>query len=580
MTGSLKVKVLLQEPDLPREKVKHEPTKRLKPLSEYFDPEWEVLLVPFGGPIEGRDAYGEAFTPKTDIGLKYGDSVLATYYHGFGPDSPDSVQEYPAIIGELIYTRADERGHWFSVLLDESEPLAKRILEADPATVRASSGAAGHLVRYDPGGIIRTWWVAEGALFDTNSWRQPANDYAVIEAKTTKDTITEAKAEVGETKSIAVESAEEVTTQTIKSAIPLEEIMDQQENKTPVVDIEEFEALKALQIQQSETIEALKAELPGQRKSVEVTADHDAEKGAIKGFLNYIKTGDMSAVKASNPVDMAEGAVATGGAAVPTGFYNKIIARRSESMLADKLGVTRIPGKGLTVQVPVDNEDDGEFVSTAEAAAWDKDTPSLNRVDMTLVKYTKDIPMSIELLRDEDANLEDFLADWIGRGMAKTHNNLLVTEVTTNGTNLNAAIGTPTAYTGGFAEKMAFAIPDYLEPGSTGWITSGPNYGLIAGLTGNARLYNTDPQGNSAVPQLMGYPVYFSSKVAAVAASAKSILFGNFRFVGLREGHQLTILRDPYSLASKGQVVLHVHFDAVYKVLQAKAVGYGAHSAT
>lgn len=554
--------------------------KALKPAGEYKSTNWRVLGVPFGGHVEGRDSDGEAFTSETQIGLKLGDTRPITYYHGFGVEAGEAHQDPPAILGEATYAGKDDRGHWFNIAFDESEPLARRVIEAGADAVKASSGAVSHLVRGTTAGIITNWPVGELALFDTNEWRQPANQLAVVELVSTPET-TESEAEAGEALQLVGEGVKsEQLSQTIRELTEgsnmeneeeklVEETIEQNTQET--VSKAEFDSLKA-------TIEKMEEFQIKSKPHVQVVEDHDSETKAMKSLLHYIRTGEK--VKASNPVDMAEGAVATGGAAVPTGFYQKIIARRSESMLADKLGVLRIPGKGLTVQVPFDNEDDGEFVPTAEAANWDKDTPALGRHEMTLVKYTKDIPLSIELLRDEDARLEDFLADWIGRGMAKTHNSLLVSEILANGTNLNSAVGTPTAYTGGFAEKMVYAIPDYLEAGSTAWITSGPNYGLIAGLTGNQRLYNTDPQGNATGPSLMQYPVHFSTKVPAVAASAKSIIFGNFRFVGLREGHSLTILRDPYSQASKGQVVLHVHFDAVYKVLQPKAIGFGTHAAS
>jgi len=66
--------------------------KRMKADSEYTDVGWRALGVPFGGPIKGRDLDGEAFHEDTDIWLKVGDKVPVTYYHGFGPDSPDGMQ--------------------------------------------------------------------------------------------------------------------------------------------------------------------------------------------------------------------------------------------------------------------------------------------------------------------------------------------------------------------------------------------------------------------------------------------------------------------------------------------------------
>ena len=92
--------------------------KRLKGTEDYLDVGWRVLGVPFGGPIKGRDLDGEAFHEDTDIGLKVGDQVNVTYYHGFGPDKPDERQEKPVIIGRATYTGKDDRGHWFEPMQD------------------------------------------------------------------------------------------------------------------------------------------------------------------------------------------------------------------------------------------------------------------------------------------------------------------------------------------------------------------------------------------------------------------------------------------------------------------------------
>jgi HK97 family phage major capsid protein len=76
---------------------------------------------------------------------------------------------------------------------------------------------------------------------------------------------------------------------------------------------------------------------------------------------------------------------------------------------------------------------------------------------------------------------------------------------------------------------------------------------------------------------LLGYPVYYSQKAAATAASAKDIYFGNWRYVAVREMPELTFLRDPFTVAIKGQVRLLWYFRTVYGVLQAEAIGYAVH---
>ena len=54
---------------------------------------------------------------------------------------------------------------------------------AEGRDVKASSGAVSHLVRYAEGGLIDDWAVGEVALFDTNEWRRPANELAIVQRK-------------------------------------------------------------------------------------------------------------------------------------------------------------------------------------------------------------------------------------------------------------------------------------------------------------------------------------------------------------------------------------------------------------
>ena len=162
-----------------------ESTKSLKSIEEYQSEPLSVLFVPFGGHIKGRDSDGEAFHEETDIVLQPGDTRPITYYHGFGADDPTKMQDKPAIIGRLVYTHKDEQGHWGDAFLDSDEEYAKRIMKAiaEGRDVKASSGAVSHLVRYAEGGLIDDWAVGEVALFDTNEWRRPANELAIVQKK-------------------------------------------------------------------------------------------------------------------------------------------------------------------------------------------------------------------------------------------------------------------------------------------------------------------------------------------------------------------------------------------------------------
>lgn len=302
------------------------------------------------------------------------------------------------------------------------------------------------------------------------------------------------------------------------------------------------------------------------------------KRGDMGGFpeLRDEETGGLQ-IRASNNTDMNIGTAADGGDTVAVGFYNQIIARRSEMSLPEKLDVMRIPGSGTTVDVPYDNEADGDFVSTNEGSAFDQDAPALAKASMTLVKYSKKITLSYELLQDTAANLEGFLGDWVARGMAKTMNSLMITEVGTTGTAYKTTASNSAIVLGELeATSMNATVADYLDDsGSVQWVINPATYASVGSIVGTVKYYGNTPSGTAINGrELLGYPVNLSGKVATIATTAKVAYFGNWNFMGWRESPSLTLLRDPYSAAGTGQVQLWLYFRTVFKQLQAGAIGY------
>jgi HK97 family phage major capsid protein len=254
-------------------------------------------------------------------------------------------------------------------------------------------------------------------------------------------------------------------------------------------------------------------------------------------------------------------------------------------MLAPRLGVRRIAGVGTTVNVPRDDESDGEFITKAEMGdenstnAFDRDAPALGTVAMTLVKYTKKIELTDELLQDEDSNLLAFIEQFIGRGMAKTHNDLLVTEALANGTAALTLDGTATL-TAAEVPELWYLLPDYYaqDEASTAWIMRRATEGLIRSLAGTTGFYySPTPAGTVGALRstLWGAPVYNSGKMPAAGGGYKSVALGNWYYMGLREAPAMAMLRDPYTV--DGKVILKYYFRAVYKVLQPGAIIYATH---
>src|SRR5574341_5683 len=294
----------------------------------------------------------------------------------------------------------------------------------------------------------------------------------------------------------------------------------------------------------------------------------------IHATAQFIRTGDIGPLldihATSNDTDMNITTAADGGVTVPTGHYRGIIAKRNEGALFGPLGVLPIPGIGTTVNVPIETGVANEFVRTDETTTDnDRDAPVLDKAAMTLVDFTKDIELTYDLLADEDSNLIAFLNDYVGRALAKTHNSALVTETLANGTSVT--LGDDVTATAGDPETLIYTLAGEYADNAV-WVLKRITEGLYRKLTGNLFLYQVTPAG--AVRSLGGYPIYNSEYVPAIGAGNKSLIFGNFNYVGMREG-TLTFLRNPYLLAKKRRVVLHYFTRIVYKVLNADAILYG-----
>lgn len=581
-------------------------------------------LVRFGD-ADDTDLEGDYFTAQTDFDIDWNDSAKsATYYnHGLDP----VLKRRKLTTGML---KRDDVGVWVEAQLQMRDEYERAIYKlAEQNKLGWSSGTAPHLVErkaVDGANEIVRWPLG----LDASLTPTPAEHRnAVVSLKSWQDHGPQIELSTGATpEPIDVEETEDVeavqpedarpasatVTEAVESAAvnqpilqqEVKTIMENEQVNTQAIDMAAVAAQAAqqavqavmtqfatvsdavktigerVQVIENQPVNTQPVNMPASEvKNVNTNLKTKPGDSETKAYAYFLRTGDAGAIgkamKASNDTDMNVGTAADGGYAVPTGHYNGIIARLDEAALYRPLGVQVIPGMGTTVNVPVDNEADGEFVSTAEAAAFDRDAPAINQVAMTLVKYTKKVELSYELLQDEDSRLMAFLDDFVGRGMAKTHNSLLLIEARASGT---AALTLDAAAAVGAAEipELMYKLPAEYDGGAA-WIMKRASEGYLRGLTGNNFQFVPTPQGSAGGGSntLFGKQVYNSEYASAIAASAKSLIYGNFRYMGMRLAPDITVLRDPYSKAGNGQIVLHYYFRTVYKVLQAEAIVYATH---
>lgn len=274
---------------------------------------------------------------------------------------------------------------------------------------------------------------------------------------------------------------------------------------------------------------------------------------------------------------------ADGGATVPTGLAPRIAERMVEIRLTERLGCQYIPGVGTTVNHTYENADPVVFAATSEQADdgstnnYERDAMVLANKAFTLAKKTKKVHLTEELLDDTGENLMEAIGSWIGRGMGLTHNYLLLTEAAASGTSLKT-FASATAIAAGEPEDLVFhdTLGFYLDDASNpAWVMRPTTHGSIKSITGSSRLYGDQALGSLPRRSLLQYPIEYSNYAAAIAASAKSLYFGNWYYMGYREEPALRLIRDPYTI--DGIVVLKYSFRTVYGVLIAGALGYGVH---
>lgn len=266
---------------------------------------------------------------------------------------------------------------------------------------------------------------------------------------------------------------------------------------------------------------------------------------------------------------------ADGGALVPTTLVGQIALRKNELMLAEKLGCRRVPGSGTTVNYPYESDDPNAFAATAEQSDahgnnYERAAFPTALKAFTLAKFTRKLELTEELIEDESAGLMDYVTDRISREIARTHNGLLFTQAAA-GTSLktfgsNAAIAAGELETIVGNDNLSFYL-DTMQ--GVNWAMRSSTYWAIKSITGDARMYAGNETG------LLGYPVHYSNQPAAIGAAAKSVFFGQWDYMGYREGTDLRFIQDPYTV--DGMVVLKYSFRAVYGILQTAAIGYGVH---
>ncbi|MGW1252537.1 phage major capsid protein [Streptomyces sp. NPDC002535] len=237
--------------------------------------------------------------------------------------------------------------------------------------------------------------------------------------------------------------------------------------------------------------------------------------------------------------DLTKGTATAGGNTVPTTFYGQLMAHLIEVSGVMMAGPTVLnTASGETIEVPVTTAHSSAAL-TAEAAAINESDPAFAKRTLGAYKYGVLLQASSELLSDTGVDLEGYLAMQAGRALGNAFG---VHAVTGDGSSKPTGIVTSasTGKTGGTGVAGAFTADDlidlyysviapYRNSTSCGWMMRDATLAAARKLKDSQGQYLWQPSIQLGTPDtLLSKPVHTDPNVAAVATTAKSVIFGDF----------------------------------------------------
>lgn len=228
-----------------------------------------------------------------------------------------------------------------------------------------------------------------------------------------------------------------------------------------------------------------------------------------------------------------------GGNTVPTSFYAQLWAHLIETATLLQAGATVLnTASGENLELPTTTAHSSAAL-TAEGAAITESDPAFAKRTLGAYKYASLHQVSSELIEDAGVDLLGYLAMQAGRAAGNAFGAALITG-TGSSQPAGIATGATVGVTGAASVAGAFTadnlidlfysvIAPYRNSMACGWLLRDATMAAVRKLKDTTNQYLWQPSIQLGTPDmLLGKPVYTDPTVAAVALSARSVLFGDF----------------------------------------------------
>lgn len=228
-----------------------------------------------------------------------------------------------------------------------------------------------------------------------------------------------------------------------------------------------------------------------------------------------------------------------GANTVKTSFYERLQAHMIEVSGIRQAGPTVLnTATGEALQIP---KTTGHSTASliAESGTIGASDPAFGQVTLDAYKYGFLMQLTHELINDTSVDLLGYLSMQAGRALGNAVGTHLVTGTGSSQPN-GVVTASTSAVTGSASVQGAFSydnlvdlyysvIAPYRASASCGWVVRDSTEGALRKIKDSQNRPLWEPSLVAGAPNtLFGKPIWIDPNVAAVALSAKSVLFGDF----------------------------------------------------
>lgn len=234
--------------------------------------------------------------------------------------------------------------------------------------------------------------------------------------------------------------------------------------------------------------------------------------------------------------DLTKGVAASGGATVPISFYGQLVEHMIDNSGVMQANPTVLEtSSGETIEIPVTTSYSSATLAAENVALTESD-PAFAKRSLGAYKYGVLIQAPRELIDDTGVDLEGFLARQCGRALGNAFGTDLVVGnavgkpsgvVQTATTGVTGTNGVAGAFTADNLIDLYYSVLSSYRQNAT-WMMRDATIAAVRKLKDTTNQYIWTPGLAGSPDTIMGRPVVSDPNVAAVALSAKSVIFGDF----------------------------------------------------